>query len=194
MKLNLGSSTPRGQYRDTDWICLDLDPKLKVDVVGSGLSLPFKDNSFNEIHSIHVLEHLTRDKWPIVLSEIFRVLDLGGTFFLEVPDFEEQCRKYLKRIEQGDIELLHLIRTGIWGKTERFGMAHYFGFDKELLKRALNKIGFSKVERLINKDCMISTHYRYDPVLLFKSFKESNSLKIDIKNLSFEELNKCFLR
>ena len=54
-----------------------------TDVIGVGQRLPFKDNSFDAIFSIAVLEHV-RD--PLVCaSEISRVLKPGGDLYCSVP-------------------------------------------------------------------------------------------------------------
>lgn len=48
-------------------------------------SLPFEDSFFDAISCISVLEHVVNP--PAVLDEVHRVLKLGGTFVLQVPNF-----------------------------------------------------------------------------------------------------------
>jgi SAM-dependent methyltransferase len=54
-----------------------------TDVIGVGERLPFKDNSFDGIISVAVLEHV-RDPFACA-SEIIRVLRPGGRLFCAVP-------------------------------------------------------------------------------------------------------------
>ena len=50
------------------------------DILASGYNLPFKDNVFDTIVAIEVLEHL--EKPQIFANEIYRVLTPNGAFFL----------------------------------------------------------------------------------------------------------------
>jgi len=54
-----------------------------TDVLGVGEALPFKDNSFDAVMSLAVLEHV-KDPWRCV-SEILRVLKPGGEIICCVP-------------------------------------------------------------------------------------------------------------
>jgi len=52
-------------------------------VQGSGLSLPFRDDSFDAVGLFDVLEHFDEDH--AVLSEAARVIPAGGIIFITVP-------------------------------------------------------------------------------------------------------------
>ena len=87
MKLNIGCGWAGGKYRQDQWIKFDL-VKLKdtrINVQGDALQLPFKTNSIDEIHCVHLLEHLPRDQYPTVLREMHRVLKEGGSCYVETP-------------------------------------------------------------------------------------------------------------
>lgn len=192
MNLNLGSSRAKGKYKSRDWVNVDLYSFEGVNVRGSGFELPFKEGSFDRIHSVHVLEHLTRDKWPIMLEEMYRVLKIGGSCWVEVPDFPRQVQDMLTFYKKGDKTKQHRCRTSIYGKTEREGMAHHFGFDCELLKNAFIKIGFDDVERKKESKDMISPHHRHGPILLVVGYKKTNKQGI-IKTMTFDELRDFIL-
>ena len=192
MKLNVGSSYPRGQYRRDDWVNLDLVPAGSPNVVASAYEMPFLDDTFDLIHCVHVLEHVARDKWPLMLAEMFRVLEPGGFCFVEVPDFPGQCRAYLKGLIR-DTQQTHIHRTGIWGKSERPGMGHQFGFDEDLLFRAFRKIGFRAPALLTSPEEMISGHYRDVPVILIKATKSDYRPPKNVADMSFDDLRSFIL-
>ena len=173
MKLQVGSSEARGIYKREEWINLDLQDVSDdgVNVIGTGLKLPFKANAFEEVHCIHVLEHLTRDKPPLMLREMHRVLQPGGNLYVEVPDFKETVENLSKAFNQNDVGAVHVWTTSLYGKSERFGMAHHWGFYEGLLRREFRHQGFTDVNRLVEKEDMISTHYKQEPILLVRGTK-----------------------
>ncbi|MCK4735028.1 MAG: class I SAM-dependent methyltransferase [Methanophagales archaeon] len=61
-------------------ITLDISSIFDPDILASGYNLPFKDNVFDTIVSMEVLEHL--EKPQSFVNEIHRVLKPDGTFFL----------------------------------------------------------------------------------------------------------------
>ncbi len=171
MKLNVGSGYPEKMYRNGAWINLDLFGHKRVNVRGDMLTLPFATGSIEEIHSIHVLEHLTRDKYPAVLREMHRVLKPGGACYVEVPDFKGTVRNLMAAFDAGDVRSIHIWSTSIYGRNERPGMAHHVGFYEGLLRREMMSQGFSDVIRLKGIENMISGHYRQEPVLLVRGSK-----------------------
>jgi len=52
---------------------VDIDEKLRPDIVGNVLNLPFSDNLFDVILCTEVLEHLPFDKFEAALRELKRV-------------------------------------------------------------------------------------------------------------------------
>lgn len=167
MKLNVGSSVPRGRYKtDPDWVNFDLVKLKRINVVGDMVHLPFRDNSFDEIHCIHVLEHLTREKQAPVIKELKRVSKPGCPVYIEVPDFEKVCKLFLEELEKGNLEQARIWTVSVYGKSERKGMAHHWGFTKQFLSKLLQSCGFTTVEFPTE---MISNHYKQEPVILSKS-------------------------
>jgi len=84
MKVNLGCGH---DYRKS-FMNIDISKECKADVyynVEDGLSL--KDNSVSYIYSRHVLEHIHKDKFNFVLSEIIRVCKNNAVVELYLPHF-----------------------------------------------------------------------------------------------------------
>lgn len=83
MKLNLGC----GNKHLSGFINADLvEPADIIFDVTKGI--PYRDNNFDEVQADNLLEHLDSDQLKFVLNEIYRVLKVGGKFWLRVPDAE----------------------------------------------------------------------------------------------------------
>jgi len=73
----------------TDYVGLEIESSLNYkgintpDKFWDGINMPFKDNSFDTIIAMEVLEHCPDIN--IILSEINRVLTPGGVFYFTVP-------------------------------------------------------------------------------------------------------------
>lgn len=60
--------------------------KLPTPLVrGDGTLLPFKDNSFDRVYSLLVVQHLSKENGNKLIKEIHRVLKPGGTAHIRVP-------------------------------------------------------------------------------------------------------------
>jgi len=173
MKLNVGCSWPGGRYKLNEWINLDLVGNERINVQGSAVALPFETGSFDEIHCLHVLEHLTRDKYGTALREMHRVLKKGGFCYIEVPDFRKIVELLHGSFNNQAVEPIHIWTTSIYGKNERAGMAHYMGFYEGLLRKAMRHQGFIDVVRLTTPEEMkvVPTRYKTEPVLLVRGSK-----------------------
>lgn len=67
-------------------IGLDVRTYPRVDLVGDGLNLPFKDGTFRRVNASQLLEHLDgRSELPDLFEEVYRVLERGGLFTFDVP-------------------------------------------------------------------------------------------------------------
>jgi ubiquinone/menaquinone biosynthesis C-methylase UbiE len=106
-----------------------------------------------------------------MLSEMYRVLKPGGFLYVEVPDFRGTIANLQHAFEQSDVDAIHVWTTSVYGKSEREGMSHYWGFYEGLLRREFRYHGFDEVVRLTEKDDMISAHYKQEPVLLVRGKK-----------------------
>jgi len=80
--LDIGSLDVNGSLKDlfTDYIGLDMREGANVDVVSNSHKLPYKDETFDLVTCVEMLEH---DSNPFqTLDEIYRVLKTGGKVIL----------------------------------------------------------------------------------------------------------------
>lgn len=183
MKLNIGSSTPKGAYKSKPWVNIDAnlgfsDYRGGNLVIGNGCLLPFKNEGFDEVRAIHVLEHLPRERHLPFLTEAARVLAPSGVLFVEVPNFIQICSNITiwtqELIQEQDPqkiaifkELIRRATLSIYGKGRQPFDFHHWGFSPWSLRELGQKIG---LDGRLSKD-MVSTHYTQEPVLLMKFIK-----------------------
>jgi len=85
MVLNIGCGFNNRKFGDIDF---DMNIKAEPDVCGNCEQLPFKDESFDSIKAVHVLEHV--DDIVSVMDECWRVLKRNGTMQVHVPMFPHE--------------------------------------------------------------------------------------------------------
>lgn len=93
---------------------------------GSTTQIPCKDNSFDVIVAGEFIEHLHPSDVDCTISEVFRILKMGGRFLLTTPNPEDIKRK--------------LRRESV------LGGAHLSQHFQKELKQKLNKVGFSNIK------------------------------------------------
>jgi ubiquinone/menaquinone biosynthesis C-methylase UbiE len=104
LKLNLGSD----MVRHEGYLSVDISAKCQPDILADVTSLPFEDNTVDEIYASHIIEHVSFD-WDVI-AEWKRVLVVGGLLSVMAPDF---------------LKLYNLYRTGFI--DERYFQATIFG-------------------------------------------------------------------
>ena len=125
------------------FINVDIQEFPHVDYTTSADKLDFAaDNSVDLIYSCHVLEHFGRTAFRDVLGEWYRVLKVGGTLRLSVPDFNACAKIYYERgLEDGLSGLMGLICGGQRNEYDY----HKMIFDEPILTTALYDIGFNSI-------------------------------------------------
>jgi predicted SAM-dependent methyltransferase len=94
--INLGCGTTLHEA----WDNFDLNPSHPaVQPLNILERLPFHSKIYHACYTSHVLEHLPRSFVPQFLSEIYRILQLGGVVRVVVPNFEMQAREYLAQLD-----------------------------------------------------------------------------------------------
>lgn len=145
-----------GELTRKGWVNLDAGPPNKARYYYNAINpLPFADGSVEHIHAEHFLEHLDYFDACRFISDSFRVLGLGGSLRIIVPDLE----KYIHAYYQNDRDFFDKLRdlggsaaplttrAMVCNQMFRMGTAHKFAWDFETLTAALRAAGFGVIER-----------------------------------------------
>jgi predicted SAM-dependent methyltransferase len=164
--LHLGS----GAYHIDGWVNVDLTIADHPDVVADlTATLPFRDGSFDYIHSEDFIEHIDFVQGQAFLRECARVLRPSGVLRLLTPDLAALIRRvYLGR------EARHLkwCSDVFAAKTPaealnvhlRMNGEHRFIYDAELLEEQLHSAGFRTRQVRYNRST--------DPFLRFLDLRD----------------------
>lgn len=113
-----------------------------ADVLCDVNKLEFKDGEAEEIHAIHLFEHLPRLTVEDTLKEWLRVLKPGGKLVMELPCLDKMAQMILDKEQNIRLTLL-----GLYGdpRDQRAGMEHKWGWTYHELEWQLKGVGFVDV-------------------------------------------------
>lgn len=118
--------------------------------------LPFSNEYIGGIFTEHMLEHITFDNTLSVLAECRRILRVGGTLRIVVPDGELYLSEYAKHIAgstahmpyaEGDASSFAFVTPIISVNRIFRNHGHQFIWDYETLRLALLRAGFANVQK-----------------------------------------------
>lgn len=139
------------------WINIDIISMHADQYVAHDLRrpLPFRDGQVQRIFAEHVVEHLDfRHDIPGVFAEFHRILEVGGTLRIIVPDAERFLHAYVAKSREEfkalgwDLDRLpHDIHTPMHVLNHVFHQEgeHLFGWDFETMEWALRRAGFLQI-------------------------------------------------
>ncbi|MCJ7631551.1 class I SAM-dependent methyltransferase [Candidatus Bathyarchaeota archaeon] len=127
------------KYRRFDIVTLDIDRRLRPDIAGSVLNIPFRDETFEVVACYEVLEHLPYEHFSKAMLEICRVSN--SHVLLSLPDTNRVYRVYIQIPKLGEFkELIEIPR--LKKPIHHFDGHHYWEIGKagSSLKRVINDI------------------------------------------------------
>ena len=166
IKLNLGASPI---WHKDGWHVLDhkLSKTDGFRIAGDASTMDLPDQSCDIVFCSHVFEHIPHTRLPIVLSEINRVLKVGGILRILTPDLRKIALAYARSDESFFREAKEedpSLRTdlGLGGAFMNFivspgqdtilldrgvsefiaGYAHLYSYDFQMLQTMFEKLGF----------------------------------------------------
>jgi len=167
-KINIGAGN---LWKCDGWETLDNAPTSyaeKWQHFGKCWDTKLKPNSYDIVFTSHTLEHVPQFRIERTIFEINRIMKVGGTLRILVPDLESSARAYLKKDKKFFKFSKHYDETlGITGNFLRQiispggqtiainrdfdeifgGYAHLYCFDFDLIKILLKKWGFVDIKR-----------------------------------------------
>jgi predicted SAM-dependent methyltransferase len=148
IKLNLGC----GPKHWPGFVNVDLQgnwsgkaPDVAADVTKP---LPFASDYADEIHAIHLLEHLYRWEAPAILADWFRVLKPGGLLALELPCLDKIAAQYAHALVDGSEPDARLTILGLYGDPayKKEAMCHRWCYSLAELAGGLKLLGYVDIE------------------------------------------------
>lgn len=139
MKLHLGCGDDYIQgYINSDLYAENVDERFDA------LTIPYSDNTFDEVKAFHIIEHFDWHKGNDALKEWYRVLKPGGRLHIETPDFLESCKLFVNSDENNRQKMYGHFFSTPWIP----GQQHLFLFTESQLKTQLSWAGFYNINRL----------------------------------------------
>ena len=153
MKLNLGCGgklLPGFVNVDLAGNWSSVAPDVVADVTGP---LPFDNDSADEVHAYHVLEHLRRWQADACLVEWVRVLKPGGLLVLEMPCLDKIIDLFNHFITNQQPIEWRLTMWALYGDPnyQSDAMSHRWCYSQSELTEMLESIGMKDVKVEIPK-------------------------------------------
>ncbi len=148
--------------------------------------LPFQDNNFDVVYHSQVLEHFSKTDAPKFISECYRVLKVGGTLRVVVPNLENICSEYLRLLQENLIS------------PSNESSEHYDWILLEMFDQAVrNKSGGMMVDYLQNLSAS-NQQYVSDRLGYFEAASLNGKSKVNlfdrVKNFSLTKTYRFSLR
>tara|TARA_B100000989_G_scaffold298026_1_gene285765 strand:- start:60 stop:911 length:852 start_codon:yes stop_codon:yes gene_type:complete len=169
MKINLGAGP---NWKHDGWYVLDykVEKNDKYRIKGDLNNINLKNKSCDLVFISHTLEHIPHIQIQKVLTEINRIMKVGATIRILVPNIETIAKAYVKKDKKffkKAIDEDHSIRTdlGFGGMLMNFivspgqdtilidrnlkkfiaGYAHLYAYDFNMMKILLKRCGFNTI-------------------------------------------------
>lgn len=105
---------------------------------------PMDDNTYDNILTIHMIEHIYPSCLPFIFSEVHRILKPGGSFRVHVPNGPVIAQTYMELPERR--ESLMICFYGLEGEFDR----HKALYDYTALANVFTSRGFVNVSNQTN--------------------------------------------
>jgi predicted SAM-dependent methyltransferase len=150
VRLHLGCGSVKMEgYLNVDGDYMSHDPEVTIQDITK--PFPILDNTVDEILTVHVIEHISRQHIPPMFKEFYRICKTGGFIAIEWPDLLKMCQEVVNNPEcfwTHDKRLTKRTISGIYGDSARYPdptMLHKWGYSAESMRRLFIEAGFSTV-------------------------------------------------
>lgn len=131
-----------GERRVKDAVHHDVQRLPGIDIVCEFWELAeyVKEDSCDEIHMTHVLEHFPMQETSAVLYQLKKLLKPEGRMYIEVPNFKWHAQEILLNPHNRQV-----VEYAFGGQHNQWDY-HYNGFTPEILKEDLEHVGLKVIE------------------------------------------------
>lgn len=131
-----------GTTNSPEFINIDARPLAHVHIATDNITSlrDFQTGTVDLVYMCHILEHIKRDNLKKVLSEMSRVLNVGGVLRLSVPDFDKLVEVY----SASGKDMNAISRQLIGGQDHEYNI-HYSVFNHRRLSELLKEVGFREI-------------------------------------------------
>ena len=147
VRLHLGCGTVKlDGWINVDGEYMSSDPEVAIHDITK--SFPIADNIVDQILTVHVIEHLSRQFIMPMFKEFYRICKPGGSVAMEWPDLLKMCKEVVSNPDcfwTTDKRLVKRTISGIYGDSARYPdpvMLHKWGYSAESMCRLLTEAGF----------------------------------------------------
>lgn len=102
---------------------------------------PLPDGGADELHAMHVIEHVFFWEAPALVTEWKRLLKPRGLLILELPDLEQACRNLMAGM---DDQMAMWPLYGDWNHKDPY-MMHKHGYTSKTITALLSNCGFEQI-------------------------------------------------
>ena len=137
-------------YINIDGDYMAHDPNVIIHDITKIFPLP--NNCVDEILTVHVIEHISRQHILPMYKEFYRICKTGGFVAMEWPDLLKMCQEVVKNPDcfwTHDKRLLKRTIAGIYGDSARYPdptMLHKWGYSADSMSKIFLEAGFSRIE------------------------------------------------
>ncbi|VAX37129.1 hypothetical protein MNBD_UNCLBAC01-1630 [hydrothermal vent metagenome] len=171
IKLHLGCGTNKKE----GWVNIDAVSSCKPDLVHDiTQSLPYENLTVDEILAEDLLEHFDKYLRFIVFYEWARVLKIGGTVTIQVPNFKKILFKYFKFGFDNFVDFI--FGETLWESKNYIGHfgTHKWGYSEKTLVQFIEQFG---IETVSLKTKGLNIHFVGKKVK-YLTFKELENIPI----------------
>jgi predicted SAM-dependent methyltransferase len=153
-KLQIGA----GPIAQPGWLGTDLWPTDTVAFLDATKCFPIDDQTFDYVHSEHMIEHINWFQGLAMLRECRRILKPGGMVRIATPDLaafislytnpgDASTNKYIRWTTDLHLPGITAYRGAFVVNSQFYNWNHKFIYDAGLLEMALREAGFVDVKR-----------------------------------------------
>ena len=122
VRLHLGCGSVKMEgYLNVDGDYMSHDPEVTIQDITK--PFPILNNTVDEILTVHVIEHISRQHIPPMFKEFYRICKIGGSVAIEWPDLLKMCQEVVNNPDcfwTHDKRLTKRTISGIYGDSARY--------------------------------------------------------------------------